>query len=317
MGEFILLIIGLFLIVRAADVLVNASSSLALRFNVPKMLVALTIMAFGTCAPEVAISFQSVQNGDGQIAFANVIGSTIVNVFLIIGLAAFIRPIRVRHATIKKELPILFLITSVFAILMLDRLFDPFTRNVFSRADGLVLLLFFSVFVSYLVGLLHRGKDSDNNSEIKYGPIMSILLIVLALLVTAFSSELIVDNAVALAEEFNISRKIITMVVIVIGTSLPELVMTITSAQKGEFDMAIGNIIGTNIFNVCVVLGLPVVIYGNVSLGGFNFIDILVVFLSSVCLYLFARSEKTISRKEAAFMLLMFIIYYAYLFVAT
>ena len=316
MGEFILLIIGLFLIVKAADILVNASSSLALRFNVPKMLVALTIMAFGTCAPEVAISFQSVQSGDGQIAFANVIGSTIVNVFLIIGLAAFIRPIKVKHATIKKELPILFLITSVFAILMLDRLFDPFTRNVFSRADGLVLLLFFSVFVSYLIGLLHKGNDSDNN-EIKYGPIMSILLIVLALLVTAFSSELIVDNAVALAEEFNISRKIITMVVIVIGTSLPELVMTITSAQKGEFDMAIGNIIGTNIFNICVVLGLPVAIYGNVGLGGFDFVDILVVFLSSLCLYLFARSEKTISRKEAAFMLLMFVIYYAYLFLVT
>lgn len=316
MGEFILLIIGLFLIVKAADILVNASSSLALRFNVPKMLVALTIMAFGTCAPEVAISFQSVQSGDGQIAFANVIGSTIVNVFLIIGLAAFIRPIKVKHATIKKELPILFLITSVFAILMLDRLFDPFTRNVFSRADGLVLLLFFSVFVSYLIGLLHKGNDSDNN-EIKYGPIMSILLIVLALLVTAFSSELIVDNAVALAEEFKISRKIITMVVIVIGTSLPELVMTITSAQKGEFDMAIGNIIGTNIFNICVVLGLPVAIYGNVGLGGFDFVDILVVFLSSLCLYLFARSEKTISRKEAAFMLLMFVIYYAYLFLVT
>ena len=315
MKELILLIIGLILIVKAADVLVTASSSLALRFNVPKMLVALTIMAFGTCAPEMAISFQSVQNGDGQIAFANVVGSTIVNVFLIIGLAALVRPIKVKHATIKKELPILFLITSVFSILMLDRLFDPFTRNVFSRPDGLVLILFFSVFVSYLIGLVRKGADTNNSNDIKYGPIMSILLILLSLLITIFSSDLIVDNAVILANELNVSKKIITMLIIVIGTSLPELVMTVTSARKGEFDMAVGNIVGTNIFNFCVVLGLPVVIYGNVGLGGFNFVDILVVFLSSFCLYAFAKSEKTISRKEALIMLGIFIVYYVYLFV--
>lgn len=315
MGELFLLILGLLLIVKSADVLVTAASSLALRFNVPKMLVALTIMAFGTCAPEVAISFQSVQNGDGQIAFANVVGSCIVNVFLIIGVASLIRPIKVKHATIKKELPILFLITSVFAILMLDRLFDPFTRNVFSRADGLVLILFFSVFVSYLIGLLRKGGEQDS-SEIKYGPVMSVLLIVLALLVTIFSSDLIVDSATKLATMLNISEKIITMVIIVIGTSLPELVMTVTSARKGEFDMAIGNIVGTNIFNICVVLGLPVVIYGNVGLVGFNFIDILVIFLSSFCLYVFAKSERIISRKEAIFMICMFVIYYVYLFIA-
>ena len=316
MRELFLLIFGLILIVKAADVLVTASSSLALGFNVPKMLVALTIMAFGTCAPEVAISFQSVQNGDGQIAFANVIGSCIVNVFLIIGVAALIRPIKVKHATIKKELPILFLITTVFAVLMLDRLFDPFTRNVFSRPDGLVLLLFFGVFVSYLVGLLRKGGDNKGDEGIKYGAFMSILLIILSLLVTIFSSDLIVENAVALANELNISKKIITMVIIVIGTSLPELVMTVTSARKGEFDMAVGNIIGTNIFNICVVLGLPVAIYGNVGLGGFNFVDIFVVFLSSLCLYLFAKSEKVVSRKEAFIMICIFILYYSYLFIA-
>lgn len=316
MRELFLLIFGLILIVKAADVLVTASSSLALRFNVPKMLVALTIMAFGTCAPEVAISFQSVQNGDGQIAFANVIGSCIVNVFLIIGVAALIRPIKVKHATIKKELPILFLITTVFAVLMLDRLFDPFTRNVFSRPDGLVLLLFFGVFVSYLVGLLRKGGVNKGDEGIKYGAFMSILLIILSLLVTIFSSDLIVENAVALANELNISKKIITMVIIVIGTSLPELVMTVTSARKGEFDMAVGNIIGTNIFNICVVLGLPVAIYGNVGLGGFNFVDIFVVFLSSLCLYLFAKSEKVVSRKEAFIMICIFILYYSYLFIA-
>ena len=313
MKELILLFIGLFFIVKAADVLVTASSSLALKLKVPKMLVALTIMAFGTCAPEVAISFQSVQSGDGQIAFSNVIGSSIVNVFLIIGMAALIKPIKVKHATIKKELPILVLITSVFAILMLDRMFDPFTSNIFSRPDGLVLLLFFSVFVLYLIGLIHKGAEDNNTSDIKYGGWTAIGLIILSILVTIFSSDMIVDNAILLADKLNISKKVITMVIIVIGTSLPELVMTITSARKGEFDMAVGNIIGTNIFNICVVLGLPVLIYGNVGLNGFSFFDILVTFLSSFFLYLFAKSEKVISRKEEIFMLLMFIIYYVYL----
>ena len=238
------------------------------------------------------------------------------NVFLIIGVAAFIKPIKVKHATIKKELPILALITTVFSILMIDRMFEPYTSNVFSRPDGLVLVLFFSVFVIYLISLVRNSTDKKNTDEIKYGTFISIVLIILALLVTIFSSDLIVDNAVSLANDLNISKKIITMIIIVIGTSLPELVMTVTSARKGEFDMAVGNIIGTNIFNICVVLGLPVVIYGNVDLGGFNFIDILVVFLSSFCLYIFSKSERIISRREGAFMICIFVIYYAYLFIA-
>ena len=168
----------------------------------------------------------------------------------------------------------------------------------------------------YLIGLVKKGGGKENNDEIKYGSFMAVLLIILSLLITIFSSDLIVDNAVILANELNISKKIITMVIIVIGTSLPELVMTVTSARKGEFDMAVGNIIGTNIFNICVVLGLPVMIYGNVDLGGFNFADILVVFLSSFFLYVFAKSERIISRREAMFMICIFVIYYVYLFIA-
>ena len=316
MIDLILLFLGLFLIVKAADVLVEAAASLALRLNVPKMLVALTIMAFGTCAPEMAISFQSVKGGDGQIAFANIIGSCVVNVFLIIGMAALIKPIRVKHATIKKELPILVLITTVFSVLMLDKLFIPFTDNSFSKVDGIVLLLFFSVFVFYLIGLIHKGNEKNNDDDIKYGFAFSLLLIVFSLLLTIVSSDLVVNSATALAEKLNVSKKIITMLIIVVGTSLPELVMTITSASKGEFDMAIGNIIGTNIFNICVVLGLPVAVYGGVELTGFNFVDILVVFLSSFFLYLFAKSKKEVSRNEAIFMLTLFIIYYVYLFMA-
>ena len=314
--KIFLLLIGFVIIIKSSDVLVDAASSLALKLKIPKMLIALTIVSFGTCAPEVAISFQSVQAGDGAMAFANVIGSCIVNVFLIIGLASFIRPIKVRFATIKKELPLLSLVTSVFAILMLDSLFNPFTKNTFSRADALVLIILFCIFVLYLIQMLFRKNNSNTEQEemqIKYSPLVACILLVVSIILIAYSSDLIVNNAKEIAHSLRISEKIITMFVIVVGTSLPEMIMTITSAKKNEFDMAIGNIIGTNIFNVCIVLGLPILFYGDIVLTGFGLVDITMVFLSSTLLFLFARSERTVNRKEAIVMLGIFIFYYIYL----
>lgn len=281
------------------------------------MLIALTIAAFGTCAPEIAISFQSVSAGNGEIAFANVVGSCVVNIFLIIGLASFIRPIKVKHATIKKELPILAIITSVFAVLMLDSIFNPLTSDTFSRSDGLILLLLFGLFVIYLVQLLFKKSNysEEEVSKIKYNPALAIIINVVSIILIIYSSDLIVSAATKIATRLHISEKLITMFAIVIGTSLPEMVMTVTSAKKGEFDIAIGNIIGTNIFNICIVLGLPVIIYGDVLLTGFGFVDIIAVFLSSALLFLFARSEKTIDKKEAIIMLVIFAIYYIFLLV--
>ena len=144
---------------------------------------------------------------------------------------------------------------------------------------------------------------------------MALILIAVSILLIIFSSDLIVEQATKIARALNISDKIITMTAIVIGTSLPELVMTVTSARKGEFDIALGNIIGTNIFNICIVLGLPIVIYGDMALNGFGIIDILVLFLSSFLLFLFARSEKEITRKEAIIMIAVFVFYYLYLII--
>lgn len=315
--QILLLIIGFVIIIKASDFLVDASSALALKLRVPKMLIALTIAAFGTCAPEIAISFQSVSAGNGEIAFANVVGSCVVNVFLIIGLASFIRPIKVKHATIKKELPILVIITSVFAVLMLDSIFNPYTSDAFSRSDGIILLLLFGLFVIYLIQLLFKRSEysEEEIEKIKYSPIVAIIIIIVAIILIIYSSDLIVASAKEIAPRLHISEKLITMFAIVIGTSLPEMVMTVTSAKKGEFDIAIGNIIGTNIFNICIVLGLPVIIYGDVLLTGFGIVDIIAVFLSSALLFLFARSEKTIDKKEAIVMLVIFAIYYVFLLV--
>ena len=312
--DIIILLVGFVIIIKSSDVLVDAASSLALKLRVPKMLIALTIVSFGTCAPEVAISFRSVASGDGVMAFANVIGSCIVNVFLIIGLASFIRPIKVRHATVKKEVPLLFIVTTVFSILMLDAVFNPMTSNTFSRRDSLVLILLFCMFVFYLVGMLFkRNKKGEEEEKGKFSIIVSCLLLLVTIILIIYSSEMIINSAKSIATALNISEKAITMTAIVIGTSLPEMIMTVTSARKGEFDMAIGNIIGTNIFNICIVLGLPILIFGNIVLEGFGFIDILAVFLSSFLLFVFARSEREVSKKEGITMLLVFVLYYVYM----
>lgn len=316
MQEIIFLLLGFIIIIKSSDILVDCASSLAMHCKIPKMLIALTIVAFGTCAPEVAISFRSVAEGNGTIAFANVIGSCIVNTFLIIGLAAIIRPIRVKHATIKKELPILLIITTGFVVLMLDSVFNPITPNTFSRADGIILILLFCMFVSYIVQLLKKKDETSENIKPVYNNIFLILfLLITSIICISLSSDVIVNSATALAEKLNVSEKIITMVLVVIGTSLPEMFMTITSARKKEFDMAIGNIIGTNIFNICIVLGLPVTIYGDLILENFNLADIITVFLTSFLLYIFARSEKEVSKKEGILMLSIFIAYYICLIV--
>lgn len=318
MQELAFLLVGFFAIIKASDLLVDSASAIAIKCKVPKMLIALTIVSFGTCAPEVAISFNSVAAKNGTMAFANVVGSCIVNVFLIIGLAAIVKQIKVKHNTIKKELPILLLVTTTFSVLMLDSLFNSRSHNVFSRADGTVLILLFIMFVAYLVQLF-RGRAIDeveDKVEIKYDSvIIASIVLILSIVMICISSDIIVTNATKLAKLLGLSEKIITMTAIVIGTSLPELMLTVTSAKKGEFDMTIGNIVGTNIFNVCIVLGLPVAIYGDILLQNFSIVDILVVFLSSLNLFLFARSERTISKKEGIIMLLIFLVYYVYLFI--
>ena len=310
MLEVIFLIIGFIIIIKSSDILVDCASSLAMKCKVPKMLIALTIVAFGTCAPEVAISFQSVASKNGTMAFANVVGSCIINTFLIIGIASLVRPIRVKHATIKKELPILLIITTGFCVLMLDSIFNPLTPNTFSRADGIILILLFLMFVAYIIQLSRRKSEEDEQQP-KYKNIFLILFLLIgSIICITLSSDVIVDNAVILAEKLKVSEKVITMVLIVIGTSLPEMVMTITSAKKKEFDMAIGNIIGTNIFNICIVLGLPITIFGDLVLDNFNLADIMTVFLTSFLLYIFARSERVVSKKEGIVMLAIVIAYY-------
>ncbi|MBR6690678.1 MAG: calcium/sodium antiporter [Bacilli bacterium] len=308
-----ILLLSLFLIIKFSDIFVDASTSIAESFKIPKMVIALTVAAFSTCAPELAISFNSIASGNADMTLANVIGSSIINILLIIGVSAIISPIKLKERTIRKELPLLLLITTGFFFLLNDS-FLKNTGNSLSRADGAVLIVFFVIFCIYIFSITRKHKE-DYSNETEYTKKQSIIVVIAAIIGIIVTSDLIVDSAVFIAESLSISQKFISMTIIVIGTSLPELTITISSAKKGEFDMAIGNIIGTNIFNICVVLGLPITIFGTVSSNAFGLIDLMIVLLAALLLFIFGTSDKKLTRREGVVMLLIVIVYYLYLFI--
>ena len=309
----LLLLIGFILLVKASDIFVTAVSSIATNLKMSKMMIALTVAAFGTCAPELAISFQSMASHSGDIALANVFGSNIVNILLIIGLAACVAPIRVKNHVIKRELPLLLITTITFSICIGFHYLGLLDRNqILSRQDGLLLITLFAMFIFYIVSVVKAKQGVLEFEKPEYSMIKSIIYTIVCCVVIIYSSDIVVDNAKNLAELLNINTKIITMTVVVIGTSLPEMTMTIIAAKRGEFDFAIGNIIGTNIFNIGVVLGLPLLVYGGIESDNFNMIDVSAVLISSIVLFIFARSDKKLSTLEGALMISLFVIYYAY-----
>ena len=314
--NIIFVLVGFYLLIRGADYFVDAISSTATNLKVPKLIISLSIVAFGTSAPELFISFQGLINGNNDVVLANVIGSTVVNTMLIIGIAAIIRPIKIKNETIKKQLPLHLLIILVFAILLLDNIFNS-TINTISRSDGIILFLIFLYFIYYIYSYYKKSNHLKENlihEKPKWNLPVSIIISICGLVAISFGSNLAVDNCVAIARYLHISEKLITMVILVVGTSTPELVMAITSARKGKFDIIIGNIIGTNIFNIGFVLGLPIMILGGVSTNSFNFVDMSIMIISGLILYTFSKDDRKLTRTEGIIMVCIFLSYYTYLF---
>ncbi len=307
--NLILLIIGFLILIKGADLFVDGISSTAVNMKVAKIIISLTIVAFGTSAPELAISFQGMMNGSGSVVLANVIGSTIVNTMLIIGLAAIVKPIKVKHETVKKQLPLHLITVLIFAIVFV-------MGNDISRIDGIIL---FTTFIAFLIYILKFMKKKNSFFEKKEKPkwkiVPSIIFAIIGLCAIFIGSDIAVDNCSDLAHKIGISEKLITMVVLVIGTSSPELALAISSAKKNEFDIILGNIIGTNIFNIGFVLGLPVIIFGSVASIDFGLIDMVLMVLAGAIVYTFAKDDKIITKKEGIIMLAVFLEYYLYVII--
>ena len=311
-----LLLIGFVVLIKGADWLIDASSSAASHFKVSKMLIGLTIVAFGTGAPELAVSISSLVNGTTDMLLGNVMGSNIVNILLLIGIAALIRPIRIKKDTVSKELPLLLLISTALIVLFLDTILMNAEANTITRADGLICLLFFAIFIFYIISLARKNRKSSTGKEVekpKFRLGISLLLILVGLAGVVGGSELVVTSASNIASTIGVSDRIIALTVVAFGTSLPELITTIKAAKKGETELLVGNIIGSNIFNICIVLGLPVTLFGTITPESFEIIDLIMLIGSAAILLLVARSGRKISRLEGLTMLLMFVIYYSFL----
>lgn len=310
--HILVLIVGFVVLIKGADLFVDSASSLAQNFKLSKALIALTIVAFGTSAPELAVSIQAILNGSGDIVLGNVVGSNILNILLILGLASIVHPLDVKNNTVKKELPILLLTTLLLAILMSDNLFDSSLKNTFTRADGFVVLIFFSVFVYYLIAMM-RGKVDEEQGKAKYGVAKSIIFTLLGLGAIVIGSDLVVESATSLAKSLGVSERIISLTIVAFGTSLPELVTSLTAARKGEYDIAIGNVVGSNIFNIGIVLGIPTAIFGGLGAITFNPADVAVMIGASFLLFGFAFKDRRLNRLEGVILFTLFLIYYSFI----
>lgn len=312
--NIILLVIGFVVLIKGADFFVDGASGIAANFKVSKMLIGLTIVSFGTSAPEFAVSVKSLLSGNGDIVLGNVIGSNIINILLILGLSALFHSLNVKNNTVKKELPITMLITLAFAALMSDSIFDKKLVNQFTRLDGFILLLFFLVFIYYLISMA-RNKIQEEKEEEIISMKKAFLFTTIGLLGIILGSNFVVDSASKIATILGVSERLISLTIIALGTSLPELVTSVTATKKGEYDIAIGNVVGSNIFNIGVVIGMPITIFGGIGSIAFSYIDLIVMIIAAILLFMFSFNDYKISKKEGIIFLLLFIVYYSYVLI--
>lgn len=309
--QILLLIVGFVILIKGADWLIDGASSAASHFKVSKMLIGLTIIAFGTGAPELAVSISSLINGSTDMLLGNVIGSNITNILLLVGIGAFIYPIKIKKDTVVKELPLLLLISTILVVLFLDTLLMNTETDTISRADGIICLLFFSIFIFYIITMARKNrKNAKEVEKPKFKLGISLLLVLVGLGGVVGGAELVVNSASFIAKAVGVSDRIISLTIIALGTSLPELITTIKAARKKETELLVGNIIGSNIFNICIVLGLPVALFGTITAGSFETIDTIMLIGSAAILWLVARSGQKITRFEGFAMVLTFLVYY-------
>lgn len=309
--SILLLIIGLGILIYGADIMVKGSASVAAKWGISSIVIGLTVVAFGTSAPELVVSFLSAIKGSTEIAIANVVGSNMANILLILGMAACIRPLTVKDGTAFREIPFAFLGMVLVLLMGNDGFIDGFDNNVLTRSDGLTFIAFFVIFLYYTYGLT---KVEGPKEKIKtYSWTRSLLYIIAGLSALILGGKLIVDNAITLATLAGMSETLIGLTIIAVGTSLPELATTIVAVRKGHTDLALGNIIGSNIFNVFWILGFTATIYPlpfDVMANSDTIFTTLITLLLFITM--FVGSKQKLTRKEGVLFLLLYIGYISY-----
>ena len=300
---------GLVLLIKGADWLVNGASALAKKYNVSDLVIGLTVVAFGTSAPEMVINvFASAQNHQ-DIVFGNIIGSNLFNLFAILGISGIIFPLTVQNNTIKKEIPISFLAIIAIFILANDHLFYNST-NVMSRSDGIILFIFFCFFLFYIYKQI-KNKSDIADTQVKQLSVLKItLLIIFGLGGLVVGGKLVINSAVDIAKALGVSKKIIGLTIVAAGTSLPELATSVVATVKKNCDIAVGNIIGSNIFNIFLILSVSSLVRPIKYDISFNN-DLYVLAGGTLFLFIamFTGKRKTLDRWEAMILLIAYIIY--------
>jgi len=317
-ADGLLLIVGLSLLLAGGEALVRGASQIAVSTGVTPLVVGLTIVAFGTSAPELAVNVLAAWRGSGTLSFGNIFGSNMANIGLILGTAGLVRALRIQTVIVSREIPMMMVATAAAFVMSLDGPLDGGGPNRFDRPDGLVLLLFFSVFLYYTVGDVARQWD-DKRSEVQGGEIepsgepralaRAGSLTVVGLVALVGGAELTVDGSIGLARALGVSEAIIGLTLVALGTSLPELATAVIATLRGHADLAVGNVVGSNIFNILLVAGATASIR-PMEVPGRGHADLAVVMLLSVALWwVSATRERVIIRAEAAVLLAIYLLY--------
>lgn len=316
-----LFLVGLVLILKGADWLTDGASSVAKKFKVSTMVIGLTIVAFGTSTPEFIVSLLSSIEGDTDIAIGNVVGSNIFNALAIMGITALVRPVKANKNNIRYEVPLSILAALAIWAMANDSFFDGGDYpNMLGRIDGIILLAFFVIFMAYTLsiakdGVTDSGADNADNVEVVKPMWKSILLIVIGLAGLVLGGDWLVDGASGIAAKLGVSQSVIALTIVSAGTSFPELMTSIVAAKKGDTDMAMGNIVGSNIFNIFMILGVSAVV-SPLSMGNITNVDMAVLVFSAVAIWAcctFGKRYHYITRTEGSFMVCCMIAYYVYL----
>ncbi|MBP3952482.1 calcium/sodium antiporter [Bacillus suaedae] len=315
---YLLLLVGFVLLIKGADYFVDGASKIATILRISPMLIGLTIVAFGTSAPEASVSFIAALEGNSNVAIGNVVGSNIFNVTFILGVTAIVFPLAVKNMTIRKDIPFALLAAVALLILISDVQLQYSEMNLITRTEGFILLLFFAVFLYYVFEMARNDRSQIQvtpNDDIKNTSwVKNLVLTIGGLAAIIFGGSLVVENSTKIAMSLGMSETLVGLTIVAIGTSLPELVTSIMAALKKQSEIALGNIVGSNIFNVFFILGTSAVIH-PLAVDSKIFLDMWIMVFVTLLLLVISRTNYKISKKEGIMLASIYIVYLAYIII--
>lgn len=301
--QVVLLVAGFVLLIKGADWFVDGSSAVAAKFGIPQLVIGLTIVAMGTSAPEAAVSIAAAVNGSAEITIGNIVGSNILNILIILGVSSVITAIAVARSTICYEIPFMIAITGILLLLGLD--------GSIGLVDGIILLVLFAAYLTYLFIMAKKDKDKESGEGVSMSVPRSIIFIIVGLAMIILGSNLTVDAASYIASALGLSERFIGLTIVALGTSLPELFTSVSAARKGNADIAIGNIVGSNIFNILFVVGLSSVIIPVPFAANFIFDTIIAIAAAVLLLVCCLIGKNKLRRWAGIVMLISYAAYFA------